>query len=284
MFSYLRVEPEEHEVVLTEPPLNTPENREQMAEIMFETFNIKGLFIGVQAVLALYAGVYAGDRSSEVKQDQLTGTVIDSGDGVTHVIPISFGYPIASNIKHIPLAGRNITEFVMASLRERKEPIPSGEFKEISRILKEKYCYVCSDIVKEHGKFDQKIKDDITGMFSQSKKFKSVNLISPHSGKQITCDMGYEQFMAPEMFFHPEFASDDWKTPIDEIVDHAIMKCPIDTRVSLYANIVLSGGSTLFKNFEKRLEREVQNRVSERYDALGIKDNAPKVKVSQNIV
>ena len=53
--SYLRCDPEEHRFILTEPPLNTPENREQMAEIMFETFNVKGLFIGVQATLALYA-------------------------------------------------------------------------------------------------------------------------------------------------------------------------------------------------------------------------------------
>jgi actin-related protein 3 len=52
---YLRCEPDNHRFILTEPPLNTPENREQMAEIMFETFNVKGLFIGVQATLALYA-------------------------------------------------------------------------------------------------------------------------------------------------------------------------------------------------------------------------------------
>lgn len=52
---YLRCEPEDHRFILTEPPMNTPENREQIAEIMFETFNVKGLFIGVQAALALYA-------------------------------------------------------------------------------------------------------------------------------------------------------------------------------------------------------------------------------------
>lgn len=55
IYSYLRCEPEEHRFILTEPPLNTPENREQMAEIMFETFGVKGLFIGVQATLALYS-------------------------------------------------------------------------------------------------------------------------------------------------------------------------------------------------------------------------------------
>ena len=55
MFEYLRCEPEDHYVLLTEPPLNPPENREFTAEIMFETFNVPGLYIAVQAVLALAA-------------------------------------------------------------------------------------------------------------------------------------------------------------------------------------------------------------------------------------
>ena len=46
-------------------------------------------------------------------QNDLTGTVIDSGDGVTHVFPISDGYVIGSCVKHIPLAGRDITKFVL---------------------------------------------------------------------------------------------------------------------------------------------------------------------------
>ncbi len=68
----------------TEPPLNAPENREYTAEIMFETFNVPGLYIAVQAVLALAASW----TSKQVTDKTLTGTVIDSGDGVTHVIPV----------------------------------------------------------------------------------------------------------------------------------------------------------------------------------------------------
>lgn len=81
---------------------------------MFETFNVKGLFIGVQATLALYAQICApGSESTSIKQEDLTGTVIDSGDGVTHVFPVSDGYVIGSCVRHVPLAGRDITKFTL---------------------------------------------------------------------------------------------------------------------------------------------------------------------------
>uniref|UniRef100_A0A673U1Y7 Actin related protein 3B n=1 Tax=Suricata suricatta TaxID=37032 RepID=A0A673U1Y7_SURSU len=85
IFKYLRAEPEDHYFLMTEPPLNTPENREYLAEIMFESFNVPGLYIAVQAVLALAASW----TSRQVGERTLTGIVIDSGDGVTHAIPVN---------------------------------------------------------------------------------------------------------------------------------------------------------------------------------------------------
>ena len=89
-YNYLKCDPENHVVLLTEPPMNPPETREQIAEIMFETFNVKGLHIGVQAVLALYSNWENADYDSKQKKMGLTGTVCDSGDGVTHVIPVVY--------------------------------------------------------------------------------------------------------------------------------------------------------------------------------------------------
>lgn len=90
--------------------MNPPENRENIAEIFFETFNAKSIYIGVQAVLALYSNQMHEQNSAT--GNQLTGCVLDSGDGVTHIIPVSDGYVIGSCIKHIPLAGRDITNFI----------------------------------------------------------------------------------------------------------------------------------------------------------------------------
>jgi len=139
IFKYLRAEPGDHHFLLTEPPLNTPENREYTAEIMFETFNVPGLYIAVQAVLALAASW----ASRPVEERTLTGVVIDSGDGVTHVIPVAEGYVIGSCIKHIPIAGRNITSFIQNLLREREVGIPPEQSLETAKAIKERYSYIC---------------------------------------------------------------------------------------------------------------------------------------------
>lgn len=203
LYSYLRCEPEEHRFILTEPPLNSPENREQMAEIMFETFGVKGLFIGVQATLALYSQICGpGGSISNLKPHDLTGIVIDSGDGVTHVFPVADGFVIGSCVKHIPLAGRDITKFTLQMLRDRKEPMPSEDALEIARTVKEKYGYVCKDIVQEYKKFDEKKQAD-DGQWLLSNKFKKYVHKPSNGGKQVEIDVGYERFLGPEMFFHP---------------------------------------------------------------------------------
>lgn len=250
IFKYLRAEPEDHYFLLTEPPLNTPENREYTAEIMFESFNVPGLYIAVQAVLALAASWTSRSEGERT----LTGTVIDSGDGVTHVIPVAEGYVIGSCIKHIPIAGRDITYFIQQLLREREVNIPPEQSLETAKAIKEKYSYVCPDIVKEFNKYD-------TDPAKWIKRYESLNAITK---QEFGVDVGYERFLGPEIFFHPEFANADFTIPISETVDTVIQNCPIDVRRGLYKNVVLSGGSTMFRDFGRRLKRDVSRRVDAR--------------------
>ncbi len=79
-----------------------------------------------------------------------------------------------------------------------------------------------------------------------------------------TCDVGYERFLGPEIFFNPEIFSSDYTTPLPDLVDEAIVKCPIDVRRGLYKNIVLSGGTTMFKDFGRRLQRDIKKNVDGR--------------------
>lgn len=93
----LRIEPSEHRVLLTEAPMNPKVNREKMTSIMFETFLVEGLFVQIQAVLSLYSN------------GRTTGCVIDSGDGVTHSVPVFEGFSIPHAVRKNYIAGRAIT-------------------------------------------------------------------------------------------------------------------------------------------------------------------------------
>ncbi|ODV59476.1 actin-related protein 3 [Ascoidea rubescens DSM 1968] len=266
IFKYLRCEPEDHYFLLTEPPLNPPENRENTAEIMFESFNCAGLYIAVQAVLALAASW----TSSKVQNRVLTGTVIDSGDGVTHVIPVAEGYVIGSAIKNIPIAGRDITLFIQQMLRERGEADSSLRTAEQ---IKQNYCYVCPDIVKEFRKFD-----------NDSQKFSQYIVENQNKTQKKIVDIGYEKFLAPEIFFNPEIASSDFLIPLPTVVDQAIQSSPIDVRKGLYKNIVLSGGSTMFKDFGRRLQRDIRDIVKQRIEASERLSNAKSTGVEVQVI
>eukprot|EP00461_Guttulinopsis_vulgaris_P000289 UN00289 len=254
IYQYLRADPEEHYFLMTEPPLNSPENREYTAEIMFETFNVPGLYIAVQAVLGLCASLLNSKQGRSTSE--VTGTVIDSGDGVTHVIPVVSGYVIGSCIKHIPMAGRTITDFMMDQLRARGEPVPADQMIDVARRVKEMYCYVSPDLVKEYKKYDDEPQKHIVQYTGNDLRTKAP----------FTIDIGYERFLAPELFFNPEIFSSDFTTPLPDLVDQVIQACPIDTRKQLYSYITLSGGSTMYKNFTRRIERDLKQKTSARHE------------------
>ncbi|VFQ87677.1 unnamed protein product [Cuscuta campestris] len=247
IFNYLRCDPEDHYFLLTESPMTAPENREYTGEIMFETFNVPGLYIAVQPVLALAAG-YTTSKC------EMTGVVLDAGDGATHVVPVAEGYVIGSSIKSIPIAGRDVTLFIQQLMRERGEHIPPEDSFEVARKVKEMYCYTCSDVVKEFNKHDKE----------PSRYVKQWRGTKPKTGAPYSCDVGYERFLGPEVFFNPEIYSCDFSTSLPAVIDKCIQSAPIDTRRALYKNIVLSGGSTMFKDFQRRLQRDLKKIVDAR--------------------
>ncbi|CAN6372944.1 unnamed protein product [Urochloa humidicola] len=227
-YNELRVAPEEHPVLLTDVIHNPKVNREKMTQIMFETFNVPAMYVSFQPPLSLYANGLT------------TGIALDSGCSVTQIVPVYEGFAIQDAFSHSRLAGRKLTEKLQSALYERSYSLTTDADWEAVRNIKEKLSYVALDYEKELG----------TSKSSSSME-KSYEL---PDGKVIS--IGAERISCPEVLFQPYlFEIED--LGLHEATYNCIMKCATDIRKSLYGNIVLSGGSTMFRGLPERMTKEI---------------------------
>ena len=225
----LRVAPEEHNVMLTEAPLNPKENREKMAQIMFETFNVPKFYIAIQAVLSLYS------------EGRTIGITVDSGDGVTHMVPVFEGYCLPHAIIRLDLAGRDLTEYMMQILTENGYRFSTTSEKEIVKSIKEKSCYIAQDFEKE--------------LYS----VEPYSYELPDGDHVIIKD---QRIRCPEALFQPSLIGKEGSGIVQACYD-SIQKCDIDLRHSLYTTIVLSGGTSMFEGLQERFTKEMKNLAPE---------------------
>lgn len=247
----LRTQPEEHPLLVTEAALNPRANRARMCQVWFEQFGVPCLYVLVQAVLALYA------------LGRTTGVVVDSGDGVSHVVPVYDGFALPQLIKRMDVAGRDVTEEVVRQVR-LLTGVRLGSLLEfeIARLLKERCCRVLVDIDRDERA--------AAAVGAAAADYRLPD------GR--TLHLGPETFRAPEIIFRPLLIGDE-SPGLHELAALAIAKTDLDLRPTLYQNIILLGGNTLLRGFGDRMVAELKAGAGAGASAAGPGVTIDRVKV-----
>jgi len=228
----MKIDPKDHRILLTEPPANPLANQKQMLQTMFEKYGFAGAKVSIQAMLVLYA------------QGLLTGVVLDSGDGVTHIVPVWEGICPPLLIKRLNVAGRHITRHLIKLLQVRGYAFNrSADFETVQRI-KEKLCYVGYDL-----EIEKRLALETTTL---------LNTYELPDGRVIKMDR--ERFEAPEILFNPDLAGiESQMGGMSDMLFGMINEADIDLRAAFYKHIVLSGGSTMYPGLPSRLEKDMKD-------------------------
>jgi actin-related protein len=228
--SELRVAPGAHPVLVTENACGPRRNREWLAEVFFETFQVPSLYIAVPAVLALYAG------------GRTTGVVLDVGDGVTTALPVAHGHVSKHAMVRLDLGGRDVEDRLAAMLRAGGSSLlTSSSERDAVRRIKERLCCVARSVKDEEARW-RKGEEEATAY-----ELPDGNVV----------EVGVERFRAPEILFQPSL--DGLECPgVAEAVHEAVQGMDAAMRKELYGSVVLAGGASKTRGFAQRLVDELR--------------------------
>lgn len=229
-FNELRINPKDEDVFLSEASLNPKANREKSVEILFEKFGINSLAMASQSIL----GLYSSGRTS--------GMVLESGQGVTHCIPIYEGYSLPQAIVRSDFGGRDVTDYLIKLLAEKGHKFYTTAERQIVKNMKETICYVSRNYVKNEI---TKIENDNDNQY----------LYELPDGNNI--ELNSERFKAAEIMFQPKLMGREQQFGLKQLINESVMKSEMDLRRTMWRNIVLSGGNTMFEGLQIRLKNEL---------------------------
>ena len=224
-YNELKVTPEAHNLLLTENIFNSNRNREKIAQIMFEKFNIFNIHIEPQPTMTLFS------------TSKTTGLVFESGDYNTQIVPIFEGYIIPQGVATTSLSGKSVTKYLLSKLKDKLQKFKINNLYEFSMKIKEKHCYLNLDTNKE--------------------THENTELELPDGNKIL---LGKEKFTATEILFNPNELNSEL-TGYPQMIADSIKKTDMNLRREFYANILLGGGNSDIKNFNERLKKEISNLI-----------------------
>ncbi|XP_053152418.1 actin-like protein 7A [Hemicordylus capensis] len=221
----MKIRPEDHAVLVSDPPLSPTTNREKYAEMLFETFCTPAMHIAYQSRLSMYS------------YGKTSGLVVESGHGVSYVVPIYEGYTLPSNTERADYAGSDVTQYLMKLLNESGNGFTEKQWY-ILEDIKENYCFTSLDCQQDAN--------------APSRKHE-IEYELP-DGKMIT--IGKERFMCTEMLFKPSLINSQ-QLGLPLLTLTSLNKCDVALKKNLMSNILLCGGCTTMKGFADRFQREL---------------------------
>ena len=225
----------EHPVLITEPILNPSKNREQITHTLVDNLGVPGIFFASQPLLSLFS------------TSATSGTVLESGEGVTQSCVVYEGYSIPSSYERYNYGGKDVTEFLRDLLKKKGYHFYNSTELKIINEIKENLCYL--EINKRNNSY------------KKTNHIKSSPYYLP-DGSNIS--IGEERVLAPELLFNPEYTGKEYLGFTDMIIS-SINRIDIELKKSSYENIWLSGGNTSFKELDGKLVNELKNKLGKDY-------------------
>eukprot|EP01084_Bolivina_argentea_P151427 264290_1 len=292
----LGIEPEEYKVMLTEPALNSKSNRETLTEVMFETFNIKGMYVAIASV----CGLYATGRTS--------GVVIDSGYENTQLVPIWEGYGLPHATRNFPIAGKHCSQYLKKLITQNSKYDNVLHLDDM-RVMKETFCYIAKQGIKHE--MQKPVCDDsgflitsfLRNIDSGYKNYTTIDI-------ENICDqyLGYvydiirkrnkyklpdgnvielvdEQFKCSEILFRPRLFGQEFDGLDTSLVD-VLQLCDRDIREDIIGNAVLCGGNAMLNGFKDRLINELNksDNINFQVKICSLKDSSHSAWIGGSIL
>ncbi|XP_004711106.1 actin-like protein 7A [Echinops telfairi] len=223
----MKIAPNEHAALVSDPPLSPHTNREKYAEMLFETFNTPAMHIAYQSRLSMYS------------YGRTSGLVVEVGHGVSYVVPIYEGYPLPSITGRLDYAGSDLTTYLMSLMNHSGKYFTEDQMY-IMEDIKKKCCFVALDPLTE-----KKVPPPEH----------TIQYTLP-DGHEIT--LGQERFLCSEMFFKPSLIK-SMQLGLHTQTVSCLNKCDVALKRDLMGNILLCGGSTMLRGFPNRLQKELSS-------------------------
>ncbi|XP_045696839.1 actin-like protein 7A [Phyllostomus hastatus] len=223
----MKIAPEEHAVLVSDPPLSPHSNREKYAEMLFETFRMPAMHIAYQSRLSMYS------------YGKTSGLIVEVGHGVSYVVPIFEGYPLPSITGRLDYAGSDLTAYLLGLMNNSGKHFTEDQMGIVEDIKKTR-CFVALDPIEEK-------KVPATAHTTQ---------YTLPDGQQIS--LGQERFLCSEMFFKPSLIK-SMQLGLHTQTVSCLNKCDIALKRDLMGNILLCGGSTMLRGLPNRLQKELSS-------------------------